>query len=139
MQVTKIFTFAAGHRLLGYQGLCSNIHGHNYKLEVTVQDEIDTMGMVVDFKELKQRVNIALAKYDHALILKKDDPLVETMKKADMRVVVMEKNPTAENMLSDLIKSLPADCELNIVKLRLWETDTSFAEVIYDLPSKRNI
>jgi 6-pyruvoyltetrahydropterin/6-carboxytetrahydropterin synthase len=128
MQVTKVFTFAAGHRLLGYQGACANIHGHNYKLEVTVQDDTDVLGMVVDFKELKTRVNRAIAKYDHALILQKGDPLIEILKPSQ-RLCIIEKNPTAENMLRDLFHSLPGDCELNIAKLVLWETDTSFAEI----------
>jgi 6-pyruvoyltetrahydropterin/6-carboxytetrahydropterin synthase len=139
MRVTKIFSFAAGHRLYKYDGDCSNIHGHNYKLEVTVRDDLDAMGMVVDFKELKVRVNRAIAKYDHALILQKGDPLVDVLKipELNLKLRVMENNPTAENMLLDLMKSLPDDCVLNIVDLRLWETETSFVEVnAYDLQSK---
>jgi 6-pyruvoyltetrahydropterin/6-carboxytetrahydropterin synthase len=133
MQVTKIFTFAAGHRLYGYDGPCANIHGHNYRLEVTVEDNgVNAMGMVVDFAELKQRVGLALTKYDHSLILNKNDPLIEALKVgsvAGLKITIMNNNPTAENMLSDLMKSLPDDCDLNIVRLRLYETETSYAEV----------
>lgn len=135
MRVTKIFTFAAGHRLFRYEGACSNIHGHNYKLEVTVDDDTNDLGMVVDFKELKARVNRFLAKYDHALILQKDDPLIDVLKIPELsqRIVVMKNNPTAENMVKEMLRTISDDCEMNVVKLRLWETDTSYTEVNCEL------
>ena len=117
--VTKIFGFEASHNLPHYEGACHNLHGHSYKLEVTVGGSIVTStsdpkcGMVIDFKDLKKIVNeVAVDKYDHAYL---ND---------------FFPNPTAEIMVKqialDIIAKLPKDKYL--VSCKLWETATSYAE-----------
>ena len=76
MELTKEFNFACSHRLEGHAGLCKNIHGHNYKVLVTVKHKIEAVsevdgtsrGMVIDFKELKHIVNGVLDELDHAFV-----------------------------------------------------------------------
>ncbi len=117
--VTKIFTFEASHNLPHYEGACHNLHGHSYKLEVTVGGQVETSisnpkcGMILDFKDLKKIVNeVAVDKYDHAYL---ND---------------FFENPTAEIMVKqiavDIIAKLPKDKHL--VSCKLWETATSYAE-----------
>jgi len=107
LYLTKEFTFDAAHKLIDYQGKCKNLHGHTYKLQVTIQGKIQKDGMILDFSELKQIVEQEIIfKVDHSYI---NDLL---------------KQPTAENMIiwmwDKLIKKLP------IYELKLWETPTSF-------------
>ena len=117
--VTKIFMFEACHKLPHYEGACHNLHGHSYKLEVTVGGSIkrDTKdpkcGMIIDFKDLKNIVNeVAVDKYDHSYL---ND---------------FFENPTAEIMVQqiaeDIMNRLSAD--LYLVSCKLWETTTSYAE-----------
>ena len=117
--VTKIFNFEASHKLPHYEGACHNLHGHSYKLEVTVGGKVIThpnnpkCGMIMDFKDLKKIVNeVAVDKYDHSYL---ND---------------FFQNPTAEIMVEDIgasIKSkLPSD--IHLVSCKLWETATSYAE-----------
>lgn len=117
--VTKIFTFEACHNLPHYDGACHNLHGHSYKLEVTVGGRVETnianpkCGMIIDFKDLKKIVNeVAVDKYDHTYLNNFFD------------------NPTAEIMVKqiavDIIAKLPKD--LYLVSCKLWETATSYAE-----------
>jgi len=125
VRITKIFEFAASHFLRNYEGKCKRNHGHNYKLEVTVgcnRDELDHLGMVIDFGELKEIVkNSILARWDHYCL--NDYQEFE------------EKNPTAENMavfcfevLKDVIRK-KTEGRVKLLKVRVWETSTSFAEV----------
>lgn len=114
--VTKIFEFEAAHHLPNYEGDCRNMHGHTYKLEVTVTGVVSMgSGMIVDFKELKEFVqHRVLGTLDHSLL---ND---------------FVGNPTAERLvafiqgrLSQGMESL-VRCEL--VKIRLWETSNSYCE-----------
>ena len=117
--VTKIFMFEASHKLPHYEGDCHNLHGHSYKLEVTIGGEViestenPKCGMIMDFKDLKQIVEkVAISKYDHSYL---ND---------------FFPNPTAEIMVEqiavDIINYLPS--ETYLVSCKLWETTTSYAE-----------
>ena len=138
IRVTKIFEFDTAHALHNYDGLCSNIHGHTYKLHVTVIGEpiADTnspkYGMVVDFGVLKNKIKENLVdKFDHSLIVSRDESNNFTNGNPIFRRIhVVDFQPTAENIVAhfaDLIKPLlPEGVEL--FSLRLYETSTSFAE-----------
>lgn len=109
---TKIFKFEAAHYLPYHEGKCKNMHGHNYKLEVTFGGtpftEGKSKGMVIDFSDLKQLVNESIIqKLDHALL---NDYF---------------ENPTAENMVLHFINWINHEM---LVGLKLWETDNCFAE-----------
>ena len=136
IRVTKIFEFEAAHALDCHDGKCSNIHGHSYKLHVTVVGEPNRSkgdpkdGMVIDFSDIKHIVKtMVVGPFDHALVLEKDSPyLTESLRKRQ-KLILYELQPTAENMIIDMVEriqqKMPADIKLHSVKL--YETASSFA------------
>lgn len=139
MQVTKIITFSAAHRLTNYEGQCKYLHGHNYKLEVTVQKKQDLMrnGFVIDFKEVKRMLGFVKGIYDHATIVSTEDAqlynLLISGELKDIKIHAFPGNTTAENMISDMRKLMEEfivsnNLQITIVKVRLYETETSYAE-----------
>ena len=139
-RLTKQFTFEMAHSLTDYDGPCRNIHGHSYRLEVSVQGEplLDSsspkQGMVMDFKELKNVVNQTIIdKFDHSLVLSDavEDEVLKALKAHYDKVWVYAFQPTTENLLvefSTLITSrLPEGVKL--FSIRLQETENSWAEL----------
>ena len=137
IRITKEFKFEMAHALHGYDGLCKNIHGHSYKLFVTVKGKIKNDkgnakdGMVLDFDILKSIVKPEIInKYDHSLVLNANSPHSEIDLSAFEKVFFLPYQPTSENLVTDFalkIKSkLPQEIEL--YKVVLSETETSFAE-----------
>jgi len=139
IRVTKQFNFESAHALWNYDGKCKNIHGHTYKLYVTVlgnpiqEKEHVKLGMVIDFGDLKDIVKTKIIDvFDHAVILNNQAPYQELRKVPQMfeRFITTDYQPTCENMVSDfakiIMKELPKGVEL--FSLRLYETETSYAE-----------
>ena len=137
VRITKEFKFEMAHALHGYDGLCKNIHGHSYKLCITVKGKIKNDkgnpkdGMVLDFDVLKSIVKPEIInKYDHSLVLNANSPHSEIDLSAFEKVFFLPFQPTSENLVTDFalkIKSkLPQEIEL--YKVVLSETATSFAE-----------
>ncbi|MBR2866369.1 MAG: 6-carboxytetrahydropterin synthase [Alistipes sp.] len=140
IRLTKEFTFEAAHMLEGYDGLCREIHGHSYRLFVTVKGEPQTdadspkLGMVMDFGILKRIVNEQIVdRLDHAFMMRRSERAEEVAEALGMqfsKVVLTEYQPTCENMLADfaerLLGALPDEVELCALKLH--ETATSYAE-----------
>ena len=140
IRITKQFSFEAGHALYGYDGKCKNVHGHSYKLSVTVIGHPITdrknvkLGMVIDFGDLKKIVSEEIVdKFDHATIFNKNTPhikLAETLKNEGHDVILVDYQPTSECMVTDfaekISKRLPQGVKL--FSLRLQETETSYAE-----------
>ena len=137
IRITKEFKFEMAHALHGYDGLCKNIHGHSYKLFVTVKGEVKNDkgnakdGMVLDFDVLKNIVKPEIInKYDHSLVLNANSPHSEIDLSAFEKVFFLPYQPTSENLVTDFalkIKNkLPQGIEL--YKVVLSETATSFAE-----------
>jgi 6-pyruvoyltetrahydropterin/6-carboxytetrahydropterin synthase len=126
--VTKEIYFCYGHRLMNYDGKCRYFHGHNGKLEVQLSGQnLDDKGMVRDFSEIKQVLQSWVDEaLDHRMILNKNDPLRDTLKKAGEPIVLMETNPTAEN-IAKLIFDTAKSKGLPVTSVRLWETPNSFA------------
>ena len=109
-------TFAAAHALRGYKGKCENLHGHNYRVEVTVAGEkLDHIGLLADFVEIKRAMKVVVDRLDHTN-LNETAPF-------DVR------NPSAENIAQyfaiEVQKGLDAGVRVSAVKV--WETDTSLA------------
>ena len=139
IRVTKEFPFEMAHALWNYDGSCSNIHGHSYKLFVTLIGEpvIDKKnpkyGMVVDFSDIKKLVKTRVVdEFDHALMISSDadaNTLKSTMQMFN-RLKVVDFQPTCENILihiAELIRhKLPDNIALHSLKLR--ETGNSYAE-----------
>ena len=128
--VTKLFEFEACHHLPHYDGACHNLHGHSYKLEVTVSGQVSKnendpkCGMIIDFKDLKSIVkSVAVDKYDHSNLNE------------------FFPNPTAEIMVKqiavDIMSKLPQGVYL--MSCKLWETSTSYAEWNVSLDVLRDI
>ena len=115
-ELTTIVDFEAAHRLADYPGKCSRLHGHNWRVEVTVTGSgLDKLGMLVDFRQLKQEVNAVIETLDH-YYLNEIEPFRDT-------------NPTAENIARyvyrELAGRLPAGVKAAAVKV--WESPHSAA------------
>ena len=140
IRITKQFNFETGHALYGYDGKCKNVHGHSYKLSVTVIGKPITdnsnvkFGMVIDFTDLKKIVKEEIVdQFDHATVFNKNTPHIELAKELQSRdhhVILVDYQPTSENMVIDFANRikirLPQGIELHSLKLQ--ETETSFAE-----------
>ena len=140
IRITKRFSFETGHALYGYDGKCRNVHGHSYKLYVTVigRPISDTthvkLGMVIDFSDLKVIVkNKIVDVFDHATVFNKNTPHVELAKELSDRghnVLLVDYQPTSEMMIIDFAnvikQELPSHVKLHSLKLQ--ETDSSYAE-----------
>jgi 6-pyruvoyltetrahydropterin/6-carboxytetrahydropterin synthase len=140
IRITKQFSFETGHALYGYDGKCKNVHGHSYKLSVTVigtpilDNNNVKFGMVIDFTDLKKIVQEQIVNhFDHATVFNGKTPHIELaneLKNRGHHVIVVDYQPTSENMVMDFaskIKNLlPENIEL--FSLKLQETETSFAE-----------
>lgn len=126
--VTRLIHFCYGHRLMDYEGKCRVPHGHNGKIEVTIASEgLDKLGMVVDFEEIKQKVQKWVdAELDHKMLFNEKDPLVAVFKKMGEPHVTMQGNPTAE-AISKLIFDYAKTQKLPVTQVTLWETVNSFA------------
>jgi len=111
-------SFSSAHRLRGYKGKCEALHGHNWKVEVFVQNpELDKIGMVADFHEIKKLLKSVLKKLDHAFL---ND--VAYFKKV---------NPTSENIAKYIFSQLQAKSKkLDLAKVTVWESDTSYASYV---------
>ena len=137
VRITKEFKFEMAHALHGYDGLCANIHGHSYRLWVTVRGNVKKEnkhikdGMVMDFMDLKSIIKPTIInKYDHSLVLNANSPHANLDLSAFDKVYYLPYQPTSENLVSDFANSitsvLPENVEL--LKVVLSETVSSFAE-----------
>jgi 6-pyruvoyltetrahydropterin/6-carboxytetrahydropterin synthase len=137
IRITKEFRFEGAHALQNYDGKCRHIHGHSYRLFVTLKGSPlndsthSKSGMVVDFGDLKSVVNrMIVDPFDHALLLRSDAPLKEEIASAYQNVIILDFQPTCENLavyFAGLLKpNLPEGTELHSIKL--YETPTSYVE-----------
>ena len=140
IRITKQFSFETGHALYGYDGKCKNVHGHSYRLDVTVigkpiEDNSNVkFGMVIDFGDLKKIVKSEIVDdFDHATVFNKNTPHLELAKELQERghnVILADYQPTSEMMVIDFAKKIKKHLPSNIhlYSLKLQETATSFAE-----------
>lgn len=140
IRITKIFTFETGHALYGYDGKCKNIHGHSYKLAVTVigqpiEDPNNVKhGMVIDFGDLKKIVKDEVVDvFDHATVFNKNSPhleLAQELQKRGHKVILADYQPSSEMMVIDFSEKIKKRLPNNITlfSLKLQETETAYAE-----------
>jgi 6-pyruvoyltetrahydropterin/6-carboxytetrahydropterin synthase len=139
IRVSKEFDFEMAHALWNYDGACRNIHGHSYRLFVTLlgvpnADSGDPkFGMVIDFKDLKNMVKGPVVDFlDHSLVVYKEaeGETLASIRQMYEKVHVFDFQPTCENLVLYIVKiiraSLMPGIELQAVKL--YETSTSYAE-----------
>ncbi|MEX0988443.1 MAG: 6-carboxytetrahydropterin synthase [Bacteroidales bacterium] len=139
VRVTKEFTFEMAHALWNYDGACKNIHGHSYKLYVTIighphADENNVkFGMVLDFKDLKSIVkNHVVDILDHSLVVYKnaEGEALNVVREMYEKVYLFDFQPTCENLVIHIAKIINSELPSGIAlhSLKLYETATSFAE-----------
>ena len=139
IRITKEFDFEMAHALWNYDGACKNIHGHSYRLFVTlagipISDNKDPkFGMVLDFMDLKKLVKGPVVDFlDHSLVVYREDDgkILSTIRTMYEKVHVFDFQPTCENLVLFIVETIqkiqPPGLELHSVKL--YETATSFAE-----------
>ncbi|MFC2136926.1 6-pyruvoyl tetrahydropterin synthase family protein [Bacteroidota bacterium] len=139
VRLTKEFDFEMAHALWNYDGPCKNIHGHSYKLFVTVigqprDDENHVKhGMLLDFSDLKKIVNdVIVSKFDHSVVVSSKAPhhMLQRIEQMFEKYEVVNYQPTCENLVVDFAgrinQKLPDGVQLHSLKLA--ETATSFAE-----------
>ena len=116
-EVSVEYSFAAGHALRGYKGKCENVHGHNYKVRVTVGGKkLNSIGLLIDFSDLRAAVKGLVERFDHHF-LNDVEPFTET-------------NPSAENLacyLGTELQRTIRDQGLSVSNVTVWETDTTSA------------
>ncbi len=112
-------TFAAGHALRNYKGRCENVHGHNFRVQVTIEGErLDDTGMLVDFLDVKKSMQDVIARLDHRFL--NEVPPFDV------------KNPSAENIAEHFYETMSRDLDKNPVAIRIrevkvWETEIQSA------------
>ncbi len=114
-------TFAAGHALRNYKGKCENVHGHNYRVRVTLESErLSSNGLLIDFVDLKKHLMSIIDRLDHQF-MNDVEPFTVT-------------NPSAENLakyfydeLAGKLSGMSWEVPFRIAEVRIWETDTSIA------------
>ena len=116
-EISVDYSFAAGHALRGYKGKCENVHGHNYKVRVTVGGEqLNSIGLVMDFVDLRAAIKALAERLDHRYM--NDIPPFDTL------------NPSAENLAKYFCEGLQPQVlkqGLHVQSVTVWETDTTSA------------
>jgi 6-pyruvoyltetrahydropterin/6-carboxytetrahydropterin synthase len=139
IRITKQFSFEMAHALWNYDGPCKNVHGHSYKLYVTVigtpiDDKTNRKnGMVIDFGDLKKIVKETIVDpFDHSVVVCRDAPhhLLKNIEQMFEKYDVMNFQPTCENLVMDMAGRLKARLpgHVTLFSVKLDETATSFAE-----------
>jgi len=136
MRITRRFEFDSAHRLLNHESKCRFIHGHRYVAEVTVEaPELDSLGRVIDFGELKQLVGEWIDEnWDHNILLNSDDPLLAlnrlTFFEGREPFVFSKTNPTVEVMVKHLFLTVAGILisPLKVIAIRLYETPNCWAD-----------
>ena len=106
-------SFSSAHNLRGYKGKCEDLHGHNWRIEVVVKsEELNNIGIVVDFKEIKKKLNLVLEEMDHKYLNKLD--------------YFKKVNPTSENIANYIYQKLVTKIAL-LDSVTVWENATSCA------------
>jgi len=133
---TRYHDFSTGHRVYGHESKCAHLHGHNYRIYLTVEaDQLDTVGRVMDFSGIKDKFVIWLeVNWDHKFLIWEKDPFAPTLKELDPEgTVVVNFNPTAENMGQYLINVIGpqqlAGTNVKLVKVNIEETRKCSVEV----------
>ena len=138
IRVTKEFHFCAAHRLENYNGKCASLHGHNYRVLLTLGGKINA-GMVQDFGDIAKRFAVCIDGMDHAFIISEQDkilfPAIEELCQRGIvgKVFVMPEKITAENLATYLFNQAVILFEMSwlvfVHSVTVYETDTCFATV----------
>lgn len=131
---------SCGHRVVGHEGKCAHLHGHNYRIHFTVVpvDGVDPVGRVLDFAVIKDRLCSWLEIFwDHRLLIWEQDPLLPELQQLDPQgVMVVEFNPTAENMAKYLVEEIGPQALLttDTILIKVTVEETRKCSASYELP-----
>lgn len=142
VRITKEFSFECAHSLYGYDGKCSQLHGHSYRFFVTIKGsplpscDSPKGGMLADFRDLKDMVNeVIVEKFDHSLVLMEGTPLSKELAQSYTNVIITPFRPTTENLITHFaslisaeMSSHPKFAHTELFALKLHETATSYVE-----------
>lgn len=137
--ISKQFRWEMGHRLPFHEGLCRNLHGHSYEAHVILSGEPDDHGMVMDYFDMKTLVMPMIDDLDHSFLCDRSDDLMSGfLAEHQMKAVYVDFPTTAENiarmLLEGIIERLPAGHRIDAVKVRVYETEKTYAEVECSIP-----
>jgi len=132
--ISKQFRWEMGHRLPFHEGLCKNIHGHSYEAHVILAGQPDSHGMVMDYFDMKLLIQNRIDELDHAFLCDSSDVVVRTfLEEHTLKIVLVDFPTTAENialmLLDHVIAQLPVGHRVTHVRLRVYETEKTYAEV----------
>ena len=120
---SRFHDFSMGHRVYGHESKCAHLHGHNYRVHFSIEaDDLDTVGRVLDFSVIKDLLCEWLEEHwDHKFLIFREDPWAEQLAKIDPEgTVVVDFNPTAENMAAYLLEEVGPE-QLRGIPARLTE------------------
>lgn len=138
IQAVRRVQFCAGHRVMGHEGKCAHLHGHNYVVFFHAEAEaLDGIGRVIDFSVLKEQLGGWVdANWDHGFVFFEQDEEVRSLFDGAMahhKHFALPTNPTAENMGDYLLHTVGPEqlkgTGVRLVKVVVWETENCFAEV----------
>lgn len=126
-----------GHRLPDHFGLCKNIHGHSYKMILTVEGEMNAQQMVIDYYDLEKIINPIIQEFDHSFMVNKNDSIVlEFLEKINSKKVVVDFDATVENIclfILNKIKVASLPKNIKAIGVRIYETQFDYAEETLEL------
>lgn len=135
MKISKQYHWEMGHRLPFHKGLCRNMHGHSYRMNVEITGGLDKNGMVIDFIDLNKIVKPIIEKYDHAFLCwKGDKKVLDFLTKNKMKKVVVEYHSTVENICADFTDKLTNKLldvkghKFEELTVKIYESPNSYAE-----------
>jgi len=129
-RIYKSVHFDASHRLMHYHGKCAHLHGHRWRVEVWMEGTVDdATKILVDYNTIKSIIEC----FDHQTILNRDDPMVPCIEQFQP-IMTTDGDPTSELLAGMLADMLDTECRdsgkiARVVKIRVWESDTCFAEL----------
>ena len=131
MKLRTVTSIDYGHRIHNHDGQCANLHGHTGKIVIEIQGNINSeTGMLIDFKEFKDKVAEVVDKYDHKMLLYKGDHLSGMFKTKDIEFVELPFIPTSERMAKDIGSQLLAKfnpTDVDIFRVEFYETKNNCA------------
>jgi 6-pyruvoyltetrahydropterin/6-carboxytetrahydropterin synthase len=132
-RIYKEAFFEASHRLIHYQGKCFRLHGHQWRVEVWMEGQVDEQTQIlVDYNCIKTVVN----RFDHQVILNRDDPMAECLSRYQ-DVVTTPGDPTSELLAQLIAQMINHECaeqgeDASVTKIRVWESTSCYAECTYE-------
>ena len=127
IKAIRYHDICAGHRVCNHESKCQHLHGHNYRIHFHCEGELDSIGRVIDFSVIKERLCLWIEeKYDHHFLVWEQDPIAGALVAVDPTTVLVPFNPTAENIAKHLIEVVaPAQLEgtgVTCTKIEIEET-----------------